>query len=142
MCRSILLGMQLWKRFKALFAGKGSVIKDSYAIEDGLTGFKVLQAGKVVCLKLRGDICTERLKSGAGSPRYDERCLRLGYVFGIVKAVYQQQDNPWMYAEIVSVIPETPTQGVRREYTVLEHEVEAIYHVVNDVTDKLTQQQV
>lgn len=142
MCRSILLGMQLWKRFKALFAGRDSANKSSGIIEDSKVGFKVLQAGKVVCLKLRSDICTERLRSGVVSTRYDERCLRLGYVFGIVKAVYQQQDNPWLYAEIVSVIPETPTQGVRREYTVLEHEVEAIYYVANDVTDKLTQQQV
>lgn len=120
----------IWSWFRNKLSSNKNVKKAAIETVGG-SGFSCLKPGNFVTLKLRPDICQARLSTGTPTPRYDEYSLRRGYVLGLVKAVYQQPGMDWKYVELVGVIPETDTVGVRREYTVLEHEVELIYQVVN-----------
>lgn len=83
-----------------------------------------LKPTQYIKIKLKPDIC-EQLKSISQS-RFDFESLNKNQFNGIVKAVYLNDNSNLFYIEIVSVVVKDNV-GTRKEYLVMEHEIDTIY---------------
>lgn len=83
-----------------------------------------LELGTYVQFQLRENICAELKR--VESVRYDAAALNNRCVKGIIKAVYTDDTTKLVYVELVGVVVNSPTSAYRKEYVVLETDVEEV----------------